>query len=798
MTTLQPFIDRGYYTVPLNGSHIKRNSQGKKHGYSFPADWYSTYSKSPNQVATPIGATLVGHRSNIVAIDCDNKASYDLFRQLDPDNQAFFTSIGKLTPNGDLIECGTILYQFDQSLPPSKKIKTKVHELDWFSTTGCVFLPTTANATKSTWTEDAEGNLHNQDNQPVIIRPMPITVKQVLELILQPEQQQKTVSDTQTAQRSKGFLGKILASYDLTDLTDTATYEPAITKLLTPREYRTALYHKQGHLHPNDVPARHDYQFKVMCQLAGDNTVDATLARDLIYYLNSLWDSPRPAKQLESEIIGGIISGKQKNQAGEPYWQYDENWETLANWSGITKLGNYLVEVFYDPFKSTHFVYNTHTESLMEKVRATDMIAHIRSSCVGTFNQAEAISDMANVETLVQPTEDFGYLDNDTKFNLFKPTQALRIMADPSTHKEDYTRPTEFIEYMEHFIPDPTQRQYLLSLMKRKLTTFDYSPVVPYLIGVPGSGKGLLMSIIANIMGEQYVAKEVTGSQFINQFNKGWLEDKYFVNLNELAEGLANRSERIQATGRLKVYTGATTFQCQGKGKDYYTTDMHAMFIMTANFNPLEIEDNDRRIYYISTPNTFKSSSQCVEAGDFTKIAKIILNQTLDIAYWLATEVKDISNNDYGTAPMTAGKEKIIEQTLDAMGKVVLYCNSENWEKLSEHLIANNGTTRFLDKAKKGVLMIGDLADDCQAMLDETVDSHTKDSERPIVNNLLQLIEHRREVDAKGKAKRGRRRWSDDRNCYSYALKSLRGIHIEVLASREPIDVSQLEEEIRI
>lgn len=686
LTDIQPFINLDWHTVPINGKHIIRNAEGKKQGYSFPSKWQKQYSEFLNTDPKRLGGLLTGNigKHPIVAIDCDDTQTYTLFRDLDPTNTAVFESIGKLNEDGEPIKSCTILYKYDSSLPSSKRLKGDM-DLDWLNGNTMVFLPTEANTTKETWWIDKEGRLCNHNGNPVIINPMPPVVAQVLGIVLI-KTIEKSIAETSTHTRSKGFLGKILPNYNFKDLIANKEYIPELSKLLTPKEYRNALYEKQGHIHPNDVGVRHDYLFKIMCTLAGDNTVEKDLAREVIMWINSLLIPSRSKKQMEIEIIGGIISGRQVNPEGQPYWEYDENWESLRSWTAITKDDSDLVDVFYDQFRKDYFVFNTHTDHLMQFTRKGELIEHIQATTIGEFNQKEVISDMNNVETLIEPTEDFGYIDDDKQFNLFKPTEALRVLADPSRYEHDYKEPIEFINYMEHFIPDEQQRIYLLQLLRTKLTTFKYSPVVPYIIGIPGSGKGILMTILSSFIGEQYVAKEVSGGLFISPFNKGWLENKYIVNLNELAEGLQNKSERIKGIGDLKLYTGSEVFQCHAKGRDPYQAPQRAMFIMTANSNPLAVEDNDRRVYYISTPNTFDSSPQCKASKSSRDIYYAITTQIEDIAYWLATEFENLNDNQYTTAPHHTGRNNIIFSSLPIAEKIVWALAKKEFKLLEDYL----------------------------------------------------------------------------------------------------------------
>jgi len=685
--SIQPFIDLELHTIPLNGKHIKRDSKGKKHGFSMPSNWQEQYSKHLNELATPLGGLITG-KDGLVAIDCDDKKTYDLFRQLDSANTAYFNSIGKLDKKGNLLECGTILYKHDDSLPISFRTNNG-YDLDYYNGSGFVFLPTVHNETKTVWLEN-DNKLYNQDGLEVIFHSMPSTVKDLLELLHVRPEPAKTIATTTTSLSSRGFLAKALVGVDFKE------YNPLVTKILTPKEYRSAKYVKQGHLHPNDIQGSgHMYLFKIACILAGDNTVDKDLFRDIMDYLNQLWDEPMSDKLLEKTIIAPIISGRSINQTtGDPYWTYDENWETVAGWSVIDKMDGYLWDIFYDPFKSQYFLYNTITERIEQRDDESRLIKHIRASTIGKFNQAEVIQEMNNLLTIVEPSQDFGYLNDDMNFNLFKPTESLKVLHDPEAYADSYKIPTEFIDYMEHFIPSEQQRNYLLSLIRTKLTTFNYSPVVPYIIGVQGSGKNTLISVIANMLGHQYVVPDVTGSQFIEKYND-WMVDKYVVHLNEMAETLPTAKERKEAQGKLKTYTGSTIMQVRAMRTGYVQTEMRAMFIMTANSSPLTIEDKDRRLYYISTPNVFDFSPQC-QASSPTAIYNAIMRQTKDIAYYLATEIENLSDMDYIRAPEHEGKNSMIFLSLNTSNKIGWALANGEFDLLVDFLI--NPDPLFEDK----------------------------------------------------------------------------------------------------
>src|SRR5574343_251005 len=105
MKTIQPFIDLGFYTVPLQGK-LERLEDGSKTVPQFQKNWRSYYQTHFNENATELGGVITGAVSNIIAIDCDDQLTYDLFRSLDMSNEFLFVSKGK--PSGG----GTIIYKY--------------------------------------------------------------------------------------------------------------------------------------------------------------------------------------------------------------------------------------------------------------------------------------------------------------------------------------------------------------------------------------------------------------------------------------------------------------------------------------------------------------------------------------------------------------------------------------------------------------------------------------------------------------------------------------------------------------
>jgi len=697
ISSLAPFIEKGIYTVPLNGSKIARDDKGKKHGFSFPSDWQKTHSATLNETATAIGGLLTG-KDGLVAIDCDDFKTYTLFRTLDPEYTAYFDSIGKLDPQGNPLECGTILYKHTEQAPDSFR-STSGYDLDYYSGTGLVFLPTEKNETKTTWYAD-DNHLYNHKQELVEFKPLPELVIQLLALI-HGQHQPNTTTATDTHKRGRGFLGRVLIEEEM--IKD--IYIPNYFKLLTPQEYRSTIYNNQGHLHPNDIQGSgHTYLFKIACRLAGDNTVSPDLFRATMDYISNLWDNPYPASQLEKTIVAPIVSGRQTNSDGEPYWEYDEEWEQQSGFYLVDKRDSALTHIFYDEQQKATYIHNTLLDKHTYIEKPSALLAHLQMTC-GLYDSKELAQQIDVINTYARPNEDYGLSDDRREFNVFKPTEELLILRKPELHTK-YKKPDEFIAYMEHFIPSEEQRSYLLRLLRTKLTTFGYSPVVPYIIGVQGSGKDTIVDIASHILGLSYVAKGIDAKVWLEKHN-GWLRNKYIVQLNELGDTIGNPQDRKRAVGILKNYTGSKTFECRSMGIDAYQYPQTAMFILTANSSPLTIDDTDRRLFYVNTPNTFASSSQCL-ASDPTVIHRAIMSQIKDIAYYLSTEYTNLQGHEYINAPHTEGRGEMIFMSQTYSDKIAWALKQGEFDLLYEWLIVPQDIF-YINEERPDSLTLNDL-----------------------------------------------------------------------------------------
>jgi hypothetical protein len=271
-------------------------------------------------------------------------------------------------------------------------------------------------------------------------------------------------------------------------------------------------------------------------------------------------------------------------------------------------------------------------------------------------------------------------------FNLFSRTEELDILLDYTVYTK-YSPPVVTLKFIESLVPDTATRNYLLSWVKRKLTLFEYSPVVPYLLGAAGSGKDTFVNILRRFMGENTFAKP-SAAEFCSQYN-GWLESSYFVHLDEYGDQLSKHDKDI-AKGRIKADPGSASAQIRRMNNDGYEVRHNATFIMTANKNALEFDIDDRRFFYIKTPAALASQDWVMAYGGVAAAVATIAKESKDFAYYLATEVAMLDATAYTTPLASAEKLDLIANSLPPLTRLAMFIKHRNWKSLEMLLLDYN------------------------------------------------------------------------------------------------------------
>ena len=690
MSSIQPYIDLNWHTVPLSGE-LKRNKDGSKTIPYYESNWRERYQEERNVKDSKLGGVITGKVSGILAIDCDNAITWSLFRALDPYNEFIFISKGKGK------EAGTLIYKYNESLAQNFSINEDGLALDFYSNHGFVYLPTEENKSKVTLPAPLPE-----------IYDMPDSVCSVLTRMYKSTQQSAT--EEQSTQNTNLFTANFLAPLVQQFAQSKGVYMPGLFRIITPKRFRnTDQYTKNAHLHPDNVPEGEGstYLSSVSAILASDLSINQELYTEAMVYINELFTKPIDQSRLDKTIIDPMINNK-ANIDGVQIWRYDANWEQYRS-IFITKDQSTL-EVVYDDVAQVHYVVDSSRGLYSTFSRDGDLYNHLQAVTATNKTKKEIIHGVPLVRTVTYPNKPFGFnVGNDSTkrdFNTFKATPALAIFYSPQDYAEKYKKPEITLKFFASLIPDPLMQDYLFSFLKTKLSTFKYSPVVLYFLGVPGSGKGTFVRIVEEIFG---LVPSPSAQEFLDKFNR-WVMGAYFVELDEYGDSLSTLREKEEAVGKLKAMTGKRKVDIREMRMNSYTYEHNMTFIMTANKNPLMLEDNDRRIALFNTPNVLADQEWVEEAGGIEIVFNTIIDTVNDFCYYLATEIKSLSAADYMRPPLFDNKFELIADNMPAAAKIA-YCFKHGQVRYLTELCYDYACDNVAKAINTGSVLVSDLDD---------------------------------------------------------------------------------------
>lgn len=653
--SIQPYIDLGWHTVPLKGK-LERNADGSKTIPKFESNWREHYQETRNTKDSTLGGAITGKVSGIIAIDCDNEATWRLFSSLDTYNKFIFISKGKGK------EAGTLIYKYTEELPQNFTIHEDGIDLDFYTNHGFVYLPTKANKSKVPLSSDPLPDI--QELPPAVLAILLRFYKSTKQIIIE---------DSNETQNTNMFTANFLAPLVDQFVRGRGDYMPGLFRIITPKKFRQqAQYVESSHLHPNNIPEGDGstYLSSVSAILAADLSISQELYTEAMVYINDLFDAPMDQTRLDSTILNPMIN-KKATVDGKVIWQYDDNWEHYR--SIFTTKDQSTIEVVYDDLAKVHYTVDSSRGIYSSFVRDTELYNHLQAVTATPKTKKELIHGVPLVRTVTHPHKPFGFNpgNDSTKrdFNVFRATPALSVFYKPEEYAEKYKEPELTIKFFESLVPDVRMRNYLLSFLRTKLTTFKYSPVVLYFLGVPGSGKGTFVRIIEEIFG---LVPAPSAQEFLDKFN-GWIVGAYFTELDEYGDSLSTLREKEEAIGKLKALTGKRKVDIRKMRENSHPYEHNVTFIMTANKNPLMLDDNDRRIALLNTPNILADAKWVKEAGGIDYVFNKIMDSVNDFCYWLATEVKPLPAADYMRPPMFEGKFELIADNMPAAARIA-YC----------------------------------------------------------------------------------------------------------------------------
>lgn len=692
MHNIQPFIDAGWHTVPLRGE-LKRTESGEKTVPVFEANWRHKYQTEFNTAATKLGGAITGEVSGIIAIDCDNDATYAIFKSLDPEADFIFLSKGKLDKDGNEKHCGTFIYQWDADLAETFQINDGNMALDFYSDRGFVYLPTDANETKEPLAALPE------------LRAMPGNMKVLLLQLYKIEKNKAQPTATVSNNiMTANCLAPLVRQYN----TNPTKVMPGLFRIITPKDFRDDdEYVRFGYLSPSNVPDGRgsEYLSKISAILGADISIDSELYNETMHNINNLFDHPMDKDRLDKTILDPMVSGR-ASIGDKQIWQYDSNWDAYR--LVLSSKRQTSLELCFDDRRNAYYVVDAANEELKCFGRDTELMSYVSATASKPPKKAEMLASLPIVNVKSQPNMPFGFNEGDDPtartLNTFRQTPELAILTNPESYTALYKRPDTTLKFLETLVPEEEMRTFLLGFTRRKLTTFQYSPVILYFLGAHGSGKDTYVRILEQILG--HVARP-TVKEFLEMFN-GWLLDSYFVQLDEYGNQLTRTSDREEALGKLKAYSGKQNVQIRAMRTDGFQYHHNATFIMTANRNPLMLEDGDRRVALLPTPHVLAEQEWVIKAGGVTVVHERIMAEVKDFAYYLATEVPMITDMQYMKPPESSAKRKLIADSMYAAQRIA-YCFKHKMTDYLLELAEDYSQPNFAKAVESGRVAVDEL-----------------------------------------------------------------------------------------
>lgn len=218
--------------------------------------------------------------------------------------------------------------------------------------------------------------------------------------------------------------------------------------------------------------------------------------------------------------------------------------------------------------------------------------------------------------------------------------------------------PTLWLRAVEHLIPDPSFRAFILDWLAWVLQNpARRTPTIPFIISGQGSGKDVMLSPIALIMGSKNYVK-IEGSTLGSGFN-GWVKHR-FLHLDEV---------RLDAQGafynRLKALTGTNAnarVQVNEKFEKPYSFEFVGVLIAMSNeVDALKgIEHDDRRFApYVSRAGRL---GETLTPGEIEAVQSV--EEAERVNDFLLS--RDLSQFDAFTPPedTTGSREEVISAAL--------------------------------------------------------------------------------------------------------------------------------------
>ena len=712
--TVSTFTKLGFRTMPIGKQDtiLTREAESTKKCFisqtgdkldfrhALPSDWTNVYgSKRTAHKDTPLGGLICGRLQSlqkneveVIAIDCDNGAAWELFNALNPDYLFKSKSINK--PGG------TIFYRLPQDLRtiPQYSIKTDTMCVEYMAKrasgpNSMVYLPTTANKTKAPIAKGAE-----------LTEPP----QQIIELIklLRPKQISRAIAEapsknlpfnapliTQFVAESKaeaeanganGIFGKL----------DNNLLVEKVYHIFTPKKYRDCPHYvKHSWVHPNSdelltLGSWSDYIIGVSAIAGADPSISGELYAEFMQTINAQIDDPMPAQRYMTEVISPMVTQKASIK-GVPIWKYNDKWDKVSH-TIVNQYGETL-EYFILEEGATKFIeYNHSSKSVIELSGIKTLRYQIYSkdtSATSGIPPASIVKKLKLISlnnSVKSPIGIFTDSTGHTVLNTAEPVYSLQVLRTPEIYEQDIDETNLYVQAFNIFIShllnnDGTAVLFLKQLLAYHGRHLENVPVILYMIGVGGAGKSHFAKFMELLFGSNATSRP-SAKQITSQYNS-FLQNTAILILTETSDTSIRDQEGIKAL--LKTVTGEGTVDIEEKYQSLQKNkEVFALPILIAN-DPWYQEDSaDRRLFSIMPKETIIESKP---------IEEFELHHGIKIIDYIAQGIIQGTISKYLSGflpkllpevPLTEDKQNLSMEQRDPIMVVKNVVASHNWNKL--------------------------------------------------------------------------------------------------------------------
>lgn len=488
-----------------------------------------------------------------------------------------------------------------------------------------------------------------------------------------------------------------------------------LLSIITPSRFKglMAMSNKDlWELHPDRLEDGNGYNYLLAISgvLMKDPSIDKELHKKLLWYINNLFSTPLEEKRLHNIYDRDIAS---------PEYTYNPNWKN-ETFTVISK-NKHMLEAYayYRGGVVNYLVYDTVTLDIKSFKAVANTIDYLTMASGKKQTKEKLLSELTEVTIIERPDKKFGKLDNN-EFNTYKQCKEQEVFYNPAKYREEWETSELNAKYDSAHPRWPkvtlaalqnscgARLNMFLSFMARKYRTREHSPLFFVFYGVPHSFKSAVVNGVFNKLSKDRYAT-ISIDMLTDKFN-AWQVNKDLVLLDEVH--YITSKDIKQVIQNINSISGNATIN--GVRRMFEDVDTRSYpqeltFILTTNETlQLTNEVNERRMVVFSC-NTRVSDALGMSN---LQIQEAIRDESVDFAYYLATQVADLPDQDYlhNEGWKTQSYHNFIEEGQAIEDKIAKAIDSDDIKKLAECVLELGGSIGMIKNALsidgKGKLML--------------------------------------------------------------------------------------------